>query len=207
MFAAADAGSTYEPYPILKYRWDPKRFAPHSRQYSAQGAQGVDLGPHPADPMAVHDGSQADDDHLEGPNIVEQSVLGTEVYVHNGCGGYAYALHVSAPTWLSTYASLGTFSIYTFWRFLIQIQLTENEMKIQYSINDGLKMDFFVPGLRETMRLAAYSVSEPSPNPHRDLLMTSIHARSAMGSALVWTQMTFADRVSSLVTTLSGSTC
>jgi hypothetical protein len=56
MFAVADAGSTYEPYPILKCRWDPKRFAPHSRQYSAQGAQGVDLGPHPADSMAVHDG-------------------------------------------------------------------------------------------------------------------------------------------------------
>jgi hypothetical protein len=46
-------------------------------------------------------------------------------------------------------------------------------MKIQYSINDGLKMDFFVPGHRETMRLAAYSVSEP--NSHRTsttILMT-----------------------------------
>jgi len=30
-------------------------------------------------------------------------------------------------------------------------------MKIQYSINDGLKMDFFVPGYRQTMHLAAYS--------------------------------------------------
>jgi hypothetical protein len=38
-------------------------------------------------------------------------------------------------------------------------------MKIQYSINNGLKFDFFVPGHRDTMRLAAYSVSEP--NPHR----------------------------------------
>jgi hypothetical protein len=84
--------------------------------------------------------------------------------VHSGRGGYASALHVSALTWLSTYTSLGTFRIYTFWRFLIQIQLPKNEMKIQYSINDGLKMDFFVPGLRETMRLAAYSVSEPNPS-------------------------------------------
>jgi len=62
---------------------------------------------------------------------------------------------------------LGTVSTYTFWRFLIQIQLTEHEMKIQYSINDGLKMDFFVPGYRETMRLAAYSVSGLIP--HRSL--------------------------------------
>ena len=62
---------------------------------------------------------------------------------------------------------LGTVSTYTFWRFLIQIQLSEHEMKVQYSINDGLKMDFFVPGHRETMRLAAHSVSEP--NPHRTM--------------------------------------
>jgi hypothetical protein len=34
-------------------------------------------------------------------------------------------------------------------------------MEIQYSINDGLKLDFFVPGNRQTMRLAAYSVSDP----------------------------------------------
>jgi hypothetical protein len=33
-------------------------------------------------------------------------------------------------------------------------------MKIQYSINGGLEMDFFVPSHRQTMRLAAYSVSE-----------------------------------------------
>jgi hypothetical protein len=34
-------------------------------------------------------------------------------------------------------------------------------MEIQYSINDGLAMGFFVPGRRQTMRLAAYSVSNP----------------------------------------------
>ena len=76
------------------------------------------------------------------------------------------------PTWLSIYVYLGhgTVSTYTFWRFLIQVQLTEHELKIQYSINDGLKMDFFVPGHRETMRLAAYSVSER--NSHRTAPMT-----------------------------------
>ena len=42
----------------------------------------------------------------------------------------------------------------------MQIPLAEFEMKIQYSINDGLKMDFFVPGYRQTMHLAAYSVSD-----------------------------------------------
>lgn len=86
-FVAVDAGSTYEPYPTLKYRWDPKRFASPHRRSSVSGAQGVDLGPHPADPMALHYGSQADDEYLEGPNVMERRVLGTEIYVYSGRGG------------------------------------------------------------------------------------------------------------------------
>lgn len=86
MSVAADAGSTYEPYPTLKYRWDPKCSVPYNRQYS-QGAQ-VDLGPHPADPMAAHIGSQAYDGHLEGPSVLEQSVLGRDIYVYSGRGGW-----------------------------------------------------------------------------------------------------------------------
>lgn len=162
VFVAADAGSTYEPSPILKYRWDPKRTTSHRRQQSIQSAQGVDLGPHPADPMAQHYRSQADDGHLEGPSVVEKSVFGTEIYVYSGGGGYVstlYALHshVENP---HAYISV-LVSTYTFWRFLIQIPLDDSEMKIQYSINDGLEIDFFVPGRRQTMRLAAYSVRFP----------------------------------------------
>jgi hypothetical protein len=33
---------------------------------------------------------------------------------------------------------------------------------VQYSVNDGLEMSFFVPGRQQTMRLAAYSVSDPN---------------------------------------------
>ena len=94
IFVAADAGSTYEPYPTLKYRWDPGRSVRHNRQHSAQGSQGFDLGPHPADPNAAHDGSPVEDEYLEGPGIMEQKVLGTEIYVHSGRGGYASVLHV-----------------------------------------------------------------------------------------------------------------
>jgi hypothetical protein len=54
------------------------------------------------------------------------------------------------------------FSSCTFWRFLIQIPLSESEMGIQYSINDGLEMTFFVPGRQQTMRVAAHSVSDPN---------------------------------------------
>lgn len=56
-------------------------------------------------------------------------------------------------------------STYTFWRFIFQIPLTNSEMKIKYSINDGMEMEFFVPGRSETMRLAAYSVSDPAASP------------------------------------------
>jgi hypothetical protein len=97
IFVAADAGSTYEPLPTLKYRWDPRRSVRLNRQYNVQGSQGVDLGPHPADPMAVHDGSQVEDEHLEGPNIIERRALGKDIYVHSGRGGYAPVLHVSTP--------------------------------------------------------------------------------------------------------------
>jgi hypothetical protein len=43
------------------------------------------LGPHPADPMAVHIGNQPDG-HIEGPNVLEQRVLGRDIYVYSGRG-------------------------------------------------------------------------------------------------------------------------
>lgn len=89
IFVAADVGSTYEPYPTLKYRWDSSHSVRHDRQYNVQGSQGVDLGPHPADPMAVHNGSQVEDEYLEGSNITERRALGTDIYVHSGRNGYA----------------------------------------------------------------------------------------------------------------------
>jgi|SRR6267154_3231796 len=162
---AADAGSTYEPYPTLKYRWDPKHSAPHNRQYSVQGAQGVDLGPHPADPTAAHIGSQAYDGHLEGPNVLEQRVLGRDIYAYSERGRcvpfvLAWTTPYLVDSWHPAISVIFSTYTYTFWRFLIQIPLTETEMKIQYSINSGLELEFFVPSIRQTMRLAAYSVSE-----------------------------------------------
>lgn len=75
-------------------------------------------------------------------------------------------------------------STYTFWRFLIRIPLTSSEMKIQYSVNDGMEMDFFVPGRNETMRLAAYSVSEPAASPSISV-PNETNLCSVTGSALV----------------------
>jgi hypothetical protein len=85
---AADAGSTYEPYPTLKYRWDVQNSAPRHRQHSTEGAEGVDMGQRllTASPTSLHFGNQVNDEHLEGPRVQEQeqSVLGAEIYVYSG---------------------------------------------------------------------------------------------------------------------------
>jgi hypothetical protein len=81
-FVAADAGSTYDPSPTLKYRWDLASFQKPS-------TQGANLNPQPTDPMAHHHGIHEDDGQLEGPNIREQ--VGTELYVYIGRSGYVYA--------------------------------------------------------------------------------------------------------------------
>jgi hypothetical protein len=83
---AADAGSTYEPHPTLKYRCDLQHSAPHHRQHSAQGAEDVDMGPRllTASPTSLHFENQVNDEHLEGPHVQEQSVLGAEIYVYSG---------------------------------------------------------------------------------------------------------------------------
>jgi hypothetical protein len=49
-------------------------------------------------------------------------------------------------------------------------------MKVQYSINGGPEMDFFVPGRHQTMRLAAYSVGVRNCRSTLALLTKSIHA-------------------------------
>ncbi len=92
----------------------------------------------------------------------EKHILGTELYVYSGHSGYVFTVRILTLTWLRiSCVYLGAVSTYTFWRFLIQIPLSDSEMKIRYTINDGIAIDFFVPGRHQTMRLAAYSVSDP----------------------------------------------
>ena len=170
-----------------------------------QGGQVVDLGPHPADPLAQDFHSVGDATPLDGPTILEQKVFGTEIYVYSGRGGYACALRVLMLDLTEkphAGALLAPVSTYTFWRFFIQIPLADSEMKIKYSINDGLEMVFFVPGRRQTMRLAAYSVRWISLFYGALDLVTPC---SAMGSALVSTRMISVDRGFRVATILSGS--
>jgi hypothetical protein len=57
----------------------------------------VGLGPHTADPLAQH--LQADDGYLDGSNVLEQGVLGTNmnIYVYNGRGRCVSISCVSSP--------------------------------------------------------------------------------------------------------------
>ena len=54
-------------------------------------------------------------------------------------------------------------STFTFWRFMIEVPLSSHEMKINYTINNGIELNFFVPGRNQNMRWAAYSASIGGP--------------------------------------------
>jgi len=131
---AADAGSDYEPSPVLTYTWDPTRPTQLLRNSSRRLHSGlsVDLGPHPADP---HSTSRPDYDSIpDGPHAITKHSWGHELFVYVGHSG-----------------------TFTFWRFMLEIPLGQSETRITYSVNRGLPLHFFVPGRTENMRWAAYS--------------------------------------------------
>lgn len=147
LIVTADSGSSYEPFPVLTYQWDPEEIArPNPNTHGSH--MGYDLGPHPADPHAtamagpaaqVPDANEAPyfGDYKEKGNARDdqtQHVIGQEIYVYSGNGG-----------------------TFTFWRFPIQIQLGVNEICIKYRINGGMKLSFFVPAHHQNMRWAAHS--------------------------------------------------
>lgn len=69
--------------------------------------------------------------------------------------------------------SLVGFSTFTFWRFMLEIPLGPTEMRITYSVNRGLPLNFYVPGRTDNMRWAAYSVSIRLMH-HRRSLISSV---------------------------------
>jgi hypothetical protein len=99
-FLAADSGSSYEPFPVLTYQWDPEEIARPNPD--TQGSlMGYDLGPHPADHHAtamtgpaaqVPDANAAPylGDYKEKGNARDdqtQHVTGQEIYIYSGNGG------------------------------------------------------------------------------------------------------------------------
>ncbi|PIL30524.1 hypothetical protein GSI_07224 [Ganoderma sinense ZZ0214-1] len=143
MIVTADAGSVYEPHPCLTYNWDPN-YTPSGANLKRQASsrmhgQSFDLAPHPADPMSISAHASPEDENGGTYNgsrtyLEQRRVDGQELYVYYGHGG-----------------------TFTFWRFMIEIPLTEHEMKINYTINNGIELNFHVPGRNQNMRWAAYS--------------------------------------------------
>ncbi|EJF62578.1 hypothetical protein DICSQDRAFT_84388 [Dichomitus squalens LYAD-421 SS1] len=163
MIVTADAGSVYEPLPTLTYHWDPD-LTPSGSQLkrhvsSRTHGQSFDLGPHPADPMSiVTPGSPTRENETYGnghdAHVERRRVEGKELYVYYGNGGQvskSLVRYVQHLTWN------GTHRTFTFWRFMIEIPLTSHEMRINYTINDGIELNFHVPGRNQNMRWAAYS--------------------------------------------------
>lgn len=150
----------YEPLPTLTYHWDPSREVGNLKRHVSSRTHGksFDLAPHPADPLSnVHPASPTrshENGEYAAPDPEQRSVAGQELYVYYGNGGYVLlaGLFRTRPVLMSC-------STFTFWRFMIEIPLASHEMKINYTINNGLELSFHVPGRNQNMRWAAYSVS------------------------------------------------
>ncbi|KAF9050660.1 hypothetical protein BDZ89DRAFT_1057108 [Hymenopellis radicata] len=135
LVVTTDAGSSYEPHPSLRYEWDPDSMPSHGRRSRQHSGKSFDLGPHPADPHStVIPTTDKPNGSNIGPNYSAETVPGQEIHVHGGNGG-----------------------TFTFWRFMIRVPLGSYEMPVSYSINNGQKLHFYVPGRNQNMRWAAYS--------------------------------------------------
>ncbi|TFK72175.1 hypothetical protein BDN72DRAFT_371720 [Pluteus cervinus] len=136
LIVTADAGSVYDPHPLLTYEWDPD--IPSFADPRSHPQRSFDLGHHPADPHStispISISQSKSEQAIPGPNAKNMVVPAHELWVY---AGYT-----------------GTF---TFWRFLIEIPLCEHEMPIRYSINRGQPLEFFVPGRNQNLRWAAHS--------------------------------------------------
>lgn len=134
LIVTADAGSFYDPVPVLTYQWDPEEPARTPNGSTLSTFSKYDLSPHPADPHATALLTW-EESKTKGTSIDQtQRVVGQEIYVYSGRGG-----------------------TFTFWRFPIRIQLGYNELCIKYSINGGMQLSFHVPTIQQNMRWATYS--------------------------------------------------
>ena len=145
-------------------------------QSSTQSHVTYELGPHPADPHSTILPASSTTSTFHAPsysfhaspasrsNTIHdrfptssciQKAFGQELWVYCGTGGLVYKFDSTSFTVLTYHHFRRTF---TFWRFLIQIPTAQNEMTVYYSINNGQRLEFWVPGRNQNMRWAAHSV-------------------------------------------------
>ncbi|KAG8921391.1 hypothetical protein FRC02_000272, partial [Tulasnella sp. 418] len=73
---------------------------------------------------------------------------------HTVPGPFAQTVHIPGQEIFVYHGIAGTF---TFWRFLIEVPLAGQEIGVRYRINGGEQIEFFIPGINQNMRWAAYS--------------------------------------------------
>ncbi|KAG8704747.1 hypothetical protein FRC08_002055 [Ceratobasidium sp. 394] len=147
MIVTADAGSQYDPHPMLHLEWDPLRPSHVGRVH--QRAHSMSSLPPPMNLAPVAPGMPPPIPHTSRPHLsppvspakippspaAEQTnIPGQEIWVYRGTSGS-----------------------FTFWRFLIEIPLGPQEMGVRYRVNMGQETEFFVPGRNQNMRWATYS--------------------------------------------------
>jgi hypothetical protein len=139
-FSATDAGSIYDPHPVLTLEWNP-----HQSVDSSSGSFNIQQPP---------SRTSTSDNSIRGftASPAPMSRSSTPAL-------YTSPLHTHTQTidaqqlWVYP----GPPGSCTFWRWMIQIPLGPKEMGVRYRVNGGQEIVFFVPGLDQNMRVAATS--------------------------------------------------
>ncbi|KAG8745089.1 hypothetical protein FRC12_014663, partial [Ceratobasidium sp. 428] len=178
MIVTADAGSQYDPHPMLHIEWDPLRPPRVGRTNSHHRGRSLSSLPPPmpsapvgpgmpppvAYPSPSHLGPSPSPARIPPSPAAEQTdIPGQEIWVYHGNSGS-----------------------FTFWRFLIEIPLGPNEMGVRYRLNMGPETEFFVPGRNQNMRWATYSCNGFSAGINPDDFRGPGHAN---GYDPLWTDM------------------
>ncbi|KAG8733397.1 hypothetical protein FRC11_006588 [Ceratobasidium sp. 423] len=164
MVVTADAGSQYDPHPMLHLEWDPLRPV-HINVNGHQRGRSLSTIPSPISAVSSSaSGLPPPMPYPSEPAITSQKYPPSHAYQQTDIPGH--------EIWVYR-GSTGSF---TFWRFLIQIPLGPNEMGVRYRVNMGQELEFFVPGLNQNMRWAAYSCNGFSAGVNQDDFRGSGHA-------------------------------
>jgi len=140
MLSATDAGSVYDPPPVLTLEWDAHQPADSSsgsfniqRHTSLLSVSDISHRSFTASPLPISR-SSAPSFYTSPLHTQSRTINAQKLWVYPGPPGSC-----------------------TFWRWMIEIPLGPKEMGVRYRISGGQETVFFVPGLNQNMRFAATS--------------------------------------------------
>lgn len=152
MIVTADAGSQYSPGPSVSLDWDPERPHDHIPSTVANGSHPNSLTTEAVPPFDF-------DPHYSGglaPIVPQDSIPHPNRHSPSPKSHRAQSTTIPGQ---EIYVFHDTDSTFTFWRFMVQVPLADVEMSINYRVNGGAEVEFFVPALDQNMRWATYSVT------------------------------------------------